>query len=212
MDNYTIVLFKNKVKKRIIKKFKTFNNAKNFFDKLKEENKSVIFDVKTENGRSCNYEIALVSKKTNNAPLYVRDDFGRQVKIEIEDPEFSIIHISPFKKEEHIFDIKNSKRISVSTFLRKYLPKVGVKLVSKINHKISVQHDSQIDLFSLKSEEDCDRFIDVMSTHFMDEGRIDTIWVKDTSMDQKKYLYNILESQGYPKSILYRRFTTFNRE
>lgn len=212
MDNYTIVLFKNKVKKRIIKKFKTFNNAKKFFDKIKEDNKSVIFDVKTENGKSCNYEITLVGKKTNEGNLYVRDEFGRQIKIEIEDPDFSILEISPFKKEEYIFDIKNSKRIPVSIFLRKYLPKVGVKLVSKINHKISVQQDSNIDLFSLKSEEDCDRFIDLMSQYFMEQGRIDTIWVKDTSIEQKKYLYNILESQGYSKSILYRRFTTFSKE
>jgi hypothetical protein len=212
MDNYTIVLFKNKTKKKIIKKFKTYKRCKKFFDDLLDANKSVIFDVETENGKVCNYEIALVEKSSVNAQSYfVRDDFGRTIKVEMADPDFTILQISQFKKEEMLYDIKNSKRISVSSFLKKYLPKVGVKLVSKINHKIAVQNDEQVNLFSLKSESDCNRFMDLLSNHLMNEGRIDTILVKDSSKEQKKYLYNLLESNGYSKSVLYRRFTTYTR-
>ena len=116
------------------------------------------------------------------------------------------------EKEEMLFDIKNSKRISVPKFLRKYLPKVGVKLLSKINNKIVVQRDSDINLFSLKSEDDCDRFVDGISNYMMDGGRIDTIIVKDSSQHQKKYLYDLLNENGISKSKLYRRFTTYRRE
>jgi hypothetical protein len=212
MDNFTIVIFKNKTKKRIIKKFKTYENAKKVYQKILEDNKSVLFGVETENGKKCKYEIALVSKNKNDKPLYVKDDFGRQVKIDLDSTEYSIIDINQYKKEESIYDIKKSKRIKISTFLRQYLPKIGVKLVSKLNHKISVQNESDITLFSLKSDLDCDRFIDSMSSYFMENGRIDTIFVKDTSVSQKKYLYDLLESNGYSKSILYRRFTTYTRE
>jgi hypothetical protein len=212
MDNFTIVIFKNKTKKRIIKKFKTYENAKKVYQKMLEDNKSVLFGVETENGKKCNYEIALVSKNKSDKPLYIRDNFGRQVKIDLDSTEYSIIDINHYKKEESIYDIKKSKRIKISTFLRQYLPKVGVKLVSKLNHKISVQNESDINLFSLKSDSDCDRFIDSISNHFMENGRIDTIFVKDTSVSQKKYLYDLLESNGYSKSILYRRFTTYTRE
>ena len=205
MDNYTIVLFKNKTKKKIIKKFKTYVRAKKYFDNQLEKNKTVIFEMETQNGKSCNYEIGLVERSSGTTPSYfVRDD--------LDNPGFNILQISPHKREEMLYDIKNSKRITVDTFLKKYLPKVGVKLVSKINHKISVQSDDQINLFSLKNEYDCNRFIDSLSNYLMVNGRIDTILVKDSSLSQKKYLYDLLESNGYSKSILYRKFTTFTRE
>jgi hypothetical protein len=212
MDNFTVILFKNKTKKKILKKFKTYTNAKKFYDKLIEHNKTVIFDVSTENGKHSNYEIALVSKSKQDKPLYIRDDFGRQVKVEMEDSEFTIIELLPYKKEELIYDIKNKKRLSVDSFIRKYLQKSGIKMVSKINNKICVQNESQVDLFSLKSEEDSSRFIDSLSDFFITKGRIDTIFVKDSSTAQKKYLYTVLESNGFSKSVLYRRFTTFSKE
>jgi hypothetical protein len=212
MDNYTIVLFKNKTKKKIIKKFKTYNNAKKYYQDLLTKNKLVIFDMNTENGKGCKYEIGLVGRHTGSTNSYfVRDDFGRTLKVELEDPDFNILEINPYKKEEMLYDIKKSKRISVSNFLKNYVPKVGVKLISKINHKIAVQNDDQVNLFSLKTEQDCNRFIDSLSEYMMLQGRIDTILVKDSSFEQKKYLYDVLESNGYSKSILYRRFTTYKR-
>jgi hypothetical protein len=95
--------------------------------------------------------------------------------------------------------------------LKQYLPKVGVKLVSKLNNKIVIQNDDKIFLFSLKSEDDCDRLMDCLSSHMLNEGRIDCILVKDSSKDQKKYMYDLLSENGYSKSVLYRRFTTYKR-
>lgn len=212
MDNYTIVLFKNKIKKRIIKNFKTYKNAKRLYDKMIEENKDVIFERKNENGKPCNYELGLLEKSTGElTPYFVRDDMGRQIKIQLDDPDYNLVLITPYRKEEMIFDVKNSKRISVNKFIKSYLPKSGVKLISKINHKIVVQNEGDINLFSLKDQNDCDRFINSLSEYLMNKGRIDCILVKDSSQAQKKYLYDILESNGYPKSVLYRRFTTYKR-
>lgn len=211
MDNFTIVLFKNKTKKKIIKKFKTKQNAKKYYDKLINENKQVIFGVETENGKSCVFELGLVSKNENFNSYFIRDEFGRSIKIELDDSNFSIVELHPYKKEELIYDIKNSKRINFTKFIKTYLPKVGVKLLSKLNNKIIVQKDSDVDLFSLKSEDDSDRFIDEISSYMIKENRIDTIIVKDSSSVQKKYLYDLLNENGFPKSILYRRFTTYKR-
>lgn len=212
MDNYTIVLFKNKIKKRIIKNFKTYVNAKKAYDKMLDKSQEVIFDRQNENGKPCKYEIALIGKSTGSTtPHYVRDDMGRQIKVEIDNPDYDILVISPYKREEYIFDIKNSKRISLSKFIRSYLPKTGIKLISKINHKIVVQNEGDIDLFSLKDQKDCDRFVDSLTEYFYTKGRIDCIMVKDSSPEQKKYLYDILESRGYSKSVLYRRYTTFKK-
>jgi len=211
-ENYIVVLFKNKTKRRIIKKFKTHKRAKSYFDSLVEQNQSIIFGVETENGKQCKYELGLLEKTSGSLlPFFVKDELGRQIKVELEDPDYNLINIVPYKKEEFIYNVKTKERMSVNKFMTKYLPKTGFKLVSKINHKITVQNDEKIDLFSLKSDDDCDRFIDELSTYFISQKRVDTMFVKDTSVEQKKYLYEILEQSGIPKSILYRRFTTYKR-
>ena len=51
MENYIVVLFKNKTKKKIIKKFITFNRAKLFYDNLIKESQEVIFNVEVESGK-----------------------------------------------------------------------------------------------------------------------------------------------------------------
>lgn len=211
MNNYIIVLFNNKTKKKIIKKFKTFYNAKKLYDNLIKNNESVIFEVRTENGKSCNYEIGFLERITNYNNYFVKDKFGRQIKIDVDDPDFNITIIKQYNKEELIYDINKSKKITFSTLLKQYLPKIGVKLLSKLNNKLVIQNNEKINLFSLKNENDCDRLMDCLYSYMLDEGRIDCILVKDSSKEQKKYMYNLLSENGYSKSILYRRFTTYKR-
>jgi hypothetical protein len=211
MSNYIIVLFKNKIKKKIIKKFKTLDNAKKFYNTLLEKSDSVIFNMETENGKPCVYEIGFLEKNVTTPSYYVKDDFGRQIKIELEDPDYSLTKLSKYKKEELIFDVSKSKRVSVQYLIKQYLPKLGIKLVSKINNKIVIQNNSEINLFSLKTEGDTNRLMDGLSSYLLSKGRIDCILVKDSSKEQKKYLYDLLNDAGYSKSVLYRRFTTYKR-
>lgn len=211
MSNYIIVLFKNKTKKKIIKKFQTHKNAKKYYDSLLEDSDSVIFSMETENGKPCVYEIGFLEKDINPLPYYIKDDFGRQIKVELEDPNYSLTKLTKYKKEELIYDVSKSKRITVQYLMKHYLPKSGIKLVSKINNKIVIQNDSEINLFSLKTEGDSNRLMDSLSNYFLSKGRIDCILVKDSSKEQKKYLYGLLNDAGYDKSVLYRRFTTYKR-
>ena len=55
--------------------------------------------------------------------MFVKDEMGRQVKIEIDDPEYKIIKISNYKVEEFLFDVELGKKISSSNFIKTYLPK-----------------------------------------------------------------------------------------
>ena len=122
-----------------------------------------------------------------------------------------IIFFNSNKVEELIYDVKTKEKISVPKFIKTYLPKTSIKLLSKLNNKVVLQNDDKINLFSLKSEDDADRFLDSLSNHLISNGRLDCILVKDTSKSQKKYLYDVLQSQGIDKSVLYRRFTTFRK-
>ena len=45
MANYLVVLFKNKTRKKIIKKFITLSRAKNYFKQLVKESEDVIFEI-----------------------------------------------------------------------------------------------------------------------------------------------------------------------
>lgn len=210
--NYLIVLFKNKERKKIIKSFKTYENAKKFYDNQIISNKNIKFNTLFENGKSCSFEIGILEKNSKNFDSYfIKDKLGRQVKVELDDSDYTILSVSEFLTEELLYDIQTSSKISFDHFIKKYLPKDGLKLVSKINNKIVVQNDDKFDCFSLKSVSESGRFLDVLSKFLQEKNRMDCILVPDSSKSQKKYLYDILEKGGIPKSKLYRTYTTYKR-
>ena len=207
--NYIIVLFKNKVKKKIINKFKTSKRANDYFKSLLEKSDDVIFDKKYENGFECSYEISLLEKTSGTfLPVFLKDELGRNVKIILEDEDYSISKINKFKTEELILDFQTNKKITSKEFIKKYLSGSGLKLVSKLNNKIVVQNDDIFNLFTLKNDDDSSRFIDSVSQYFLEQKKMDCIFVKDYSTTQRKYLYNLLTEKGFSKSYLQRQTTT----
>jgi hypothetical protein len=111
-------------------------------------------------------------------------------------------------KEETIYDIDKKKKITSQEFISKYLKGVGMKMISSLNNKIIVQEEEKIHLFTTKSESESQRFLDCLSLYFFKNKRGDCLFVKDHSTPQKKYLYDLLESKGISKKILYRKFTS----
>lgn len=204
-----VVLFKNKKKKKIIKKFITFSRAKQFYEKLVKESNDVLFDVRVEAGEDCRYEIGIVELSSKQLiPIYMKDEIGRSVKVNLDEDGMTLLKIETYRKEETIYDLGQNKKITVSEFIKKYLKGDGLKMISTLNNKIVVQEDEKIHLFTLKSDIESSRFVDCLSSHFFRTKRGDSMFVKDSSTPQKKYLYNLLESSGIDKKILYRRFTT----
>lgn len=209
MENYLVVLFKNKKKKKIIKKFITFNRAKSFYDNLVNESQEVIFNVEVESGEECRYEIGLVEMSGKQlVPVYMTDEFGRSIKVKLDDEGMTLFQITQYKKEELIYDVKESKKITVHELIKKYLRGDGMKMVSVLNNKVVVQQEEKFHLFTLKNEQESSRFVDCLSLHFFKIKRGDCLFVKDYSSAQRKYLYGILESNGFSKRVLYRKFTS----
>jgi hypothetical protein len=194
MENYIVVLFKNKKKKRIIKKFITFSRAKQFYDKLVQESNDVLFEIRVEGGSECSYEIGIVEMSSKQlVPVYMTDEFGRNVKVKLDEDGMTLFKIQPYKKEETVFDIRTGKKITMSDLIKKYLRGDGLKMISVLNNKIVLQEDEKIHLFTLKSESESSRFVDCMSLHFFKIKRGDCLFVKDYSTAQRKYLYSLLE-------------------
>ena len=210
MSNYLVVLFKNKKKKKIIKKFVTLSRAKNYFDGLIEKSNEVIFEVLVENGKECKFELGLISLTTNqSSPVYMTDEFGRSIKVKLEENGMSILHLKAFRDEDLIYDVRNKKKITTQEFIKRYLKGDGLKMVSVLNNKVILQRDEKIDLFSLKNESECSRFVECLSSYFFKIKRGDCLFIKDCSSPQRKYLYELLESNGFDKKVLYRKFTTY---
>lgn len=176
-----------------------------------EENQDVIYDVRTQNGKPVKYELALLERKGNQLfPIYTKDEYGRNVKLEFDDDEYNIIKISDFREPELIQDFQTKNKININTFLNKYLSKQGVKMVSKLNNKIIVQNEDTINLFVLKTDDDASRFIKSLTERFVRLKRGDCMFVNDSSAPQKKYLYTLLEEKGFKKDFLYRKETTYS--
>jgi hypothetical protein len=208
-ENYLIVLFKNKKKKKIINKFKTHKRAKDFFDKLISESNNVLFSKEYENGVKSKYELALLENMSSSLlPIFLKDELGRNIKVNLDDSNYKITKIENYYEDEYILDYSTSKKIKLSDFIKKYLNPEGFKLVSKLNNKVVVQNDDKFNLFTLKNEEDSFRFIDCLSEKFKTEKRSDCIFVKDYSTQQRKYLYDLLVKNGFPKNYLIRHSTT----
>jgi hypothetical protein len=209
---YFVVLFKNKVLKKIIKKFSNSKNAKNFFEEKIKNSSSVIFEKKILAGVNTTLEIGLLGPKTTQSDyVYVTDELGRNVKVKFEDEITELIKIVIFKEEEKIYDIKKKNKITTPELISTYLKGEGTKMISTLNNKVIIQKDESVNLFSLKSIDECERFIDCLSTHFYQQKRKDCLFIKDSSSPQRKYLINLLSDMGFDKKMLYRQFTTYPR-
>jgi hypothetical protein len=210
MENYLIVLFENKVKKKIIKKYITYNKAKTFYNKLLLQSNEIIFRKEIVGGNESSFELGLVELSSKQLlPIYITDEMGRSVKVKLENDNMTLVEISPYNIEETIWDVSKSRKITVKELITKYLKKDGVKLISSIHNKVVVQNNEVINLFTLKTEQESHRFLDCISSYFFKIKRGDCIFVKDTSNAQRKEIFSLLEKNGFSKQRLYRKFTTF---
>jgi len=206
--NFLVLLFKNKTKQKIINKYRTKERALELYNKLVEENNNVVFDTGYENGVRCEYEIALVHKGKSDKPLFITDFMGRNIKVETDDDSHTIIKIEPYRKEELIHDYKTKERIPFELWEKRFLGQSGLKMLSKLNNKIVFQLDDKIRIFALKNDDDAKRFLDILEDRLIKLKRTDCLIVRDISTIQRKYLYEQLVEEGYPKSYLFRHSTT----
>lgn len=209
MSNYLVVLFKDKKRKKIINKFQTLERADKFYNSIIKKSEDIVFEQEVLSGKNSKYELGLIQiGKFNDRRTYLKDEYGRNISVKIDDDNMDIVKIVPIKIEELIYDCQTKTKIDFKTFVKKYLRGDGVKLVSGLNNKVIVQDEDVFNLFTLKTESECARFLDCLSFYMYTNNRIDCLIVKDSSKAQKKYLYKLLESKGFDLQFLYRKFTS----
>lgn len=207
--DYIIVLFKNKKRYKIIKQYKTYKNALLLYNSMITESNDVIFDVKTENGKDVNYEIALLEKSSDKLiPIFITDEMGRNIKINVDNPDYTITKIENYRIPEKIQNIKTKDKIGIDKLIKNYLSGPSLKLVSKLNNKIVLQDDDVFNIFTTKSIFDAERLLNNLESYMINNNKRNCLIVKDSSPEQKKYLYEVLSNQGFDKKMLYRTSTT----
>ena len=206
-QKFKVVVFKNNKKKKVVKSFVTKQRALSYYNDLLNKNSLVKFNKEFENGKRCSYMIGLIFEELNsNSKFFFTDKFGRNVSIT--SLGFEIIKLNDYLSEDFLFDIKKNKKISYDEFYNSIINKKELTLISKLNNKIITQNNDLIELFSLKNEEDSERLIDILSNEKQKPYLISV----DFSIEQRKYLYKLLEDYGFNKKMLYRKTTTHPRE
>ena len=211
MQNYIIVLFKNKQKKKIIKSYQTESTARKKFKSLSDV-KNVLFPIRYENAEKVKYEIGILTdQEMYQLPLFQVDDIGRNEEVFVDSDEYTFIDIKPYEIEEKIFDWQTNLRIDMLSLIKTYCSKRELKNIFTLNNKLVIQVDETFSLFSLKNPEDSHRLLETIEKYFRENNRKDAIFVRDTSTTQRKWLYELLESKGFNKSKLYRQNTTYSK-
>jgi len=209
--NYIIVLFKNKKKKKIIKSYLTESVAKDKYKKLLQNNK-VSFEKTVENATPVNYELGLLTNQSKiQESIFVTDDLGRNTVVNLENPEYVFLDLKKYKIEEKVYDWQSKEKITIEKLIKKYCSNKDLKNIFTLNNKICIQIDMDVNVFSLKDKNDSERFIECLEDYFIDNKRMDAIFVKDVSSAQRKWLYDILSNKGFDKKRLYRLKTTFSK-
>lgn len=208
--NYFIVVFKNKQKKRIIKKFITKKKALLAYNKMLDKSNNVFFEKKIQNTEECSFELGLISTiRELDIPMYLKDELGRNQRVYINNEnDLFFVAINMYKIEETIFDIQQNKKITLSEFDKEYISVPGLKVICILNHKVVVQNDTAFYLFSLKDEDEALRFLGGLSSYLTQINNQSCMILKSTSLPQKKYMYDLLITHGFEPALLYRKFTT----
>ena len=211
-SNYVIILFKNKKKRKIIKRYSTEKKAIECFNKLLSEQDKILFPKIIENAEESTYTLGLLTNTTNiQKSIFVKDNLGRNIPASIDGSDYVFLNLKNFNQEEKIFDWQTQKKITFNEFVKKYCKDKDLKNIFTLNNKICVQKDDELSVFSLKDKNESIRFLETLQNYFFSSNRSDALFVKDISTTQRKWIYNVLTEKGFDKKRLYRLKTTFSK-
>ena len=204
MEEYQIVLFKNKNKKKVIKKYYSKKRAVEKYNELIKNN-DIKFETKYENSIETRYELGLLCKNClEKNELFSIDEFGRNVFVESSDKSITFLKISDYLIEETIQDYQTKNKIKFDDLFGTYLSDKTFKNLFTLNNKFFIQEDESINCFILKNESDSIRLLNTVE-YFLTEKNYGFISMTYKNTIDKKYIYNILENYGFDRKFLYRK-------
>jgi len=205
-NKYKIVLFKNGERTKV---FFSSNSKKSIlkkYNKLIEEKKPK-FITEYISRKKVMFELAIITTEKSDKSIFVKDSVGRTKKVSLGESSYHIIKLLPYWKEEKIYDHQSKNKLSFDSLLDIYLTGNDFKQIFSLNNKLVIQKDEIFNLFSLKTVSDAQRLLGTIELEFIDNGRYECLFVRDTDTIQRKQLYDILTNVGYSRNFLRKQFT-----
>ena len=206
---YMIILFTNKKKEKIMYKCMQRTTVYEYWREFRTQRKPRF--VKQQGSRRREeklYELALVFPNNRWATAtYVKDSLGRNQEAIIENDKYRIKEIIPYWREELIYDFQQKKRIRYHEVLEQFMPVTEIGQVFSLNKNLFLQVDDEIKMFSNKNLNDSDRLFELIKEDLLAKKKTNFIFVKDVTTYQRKQLYNLLESKGINRRMLFKHYS-----
>tara|TARA_R110001592_G_scaffold349231_5_gene644076 strand:- start:2973 stop:3599 length:627 start_codon:yes stop_codon:yes gene_type:complete len=206
LKKYKIILLKNGTPKKTLFSSNVKRTTHNKFLKF-ISSKKPLFSRKYVKRKFCQFELGIFSKESDGVEIYRKDRLGRNILVNYDILNYHLIGLSDYWVEELIYDHKLSSRISLDFLIESYLPKKNFKQIFSLNNKLVIQDDYNFNVFSLKTVDDCTRLLSTIKNIFIGLGRVDSLFVPDSSTVQRKQLYDLLEKYGFNRKFLYKQYT-----
>jgi len=206
LKKYKIVLIQNSYVKKVLATSNVKRNIYSKFNKFLREKKP-LFTVNYTKRKKTSFTLGVVSTVPSPSDIYTKDSLGRNIIVNLRYPDYFLHDLNPYWMEEKIYDHHKKKRISFNLFIDTYTKSKNLKHIFTLNNKLIVQENEKYLLFSLKTTDDSQRFLECIKKHLYQYGRSDCLLIPDTDTIQRKQLYKILENKGFNKKMLYKHFT-----
>jgi len=206
-SNFLVVLFKNKIRRKIIRKFVGKDNCYSFFNRY-ISNQNIYFPLEFENGKECKYEISIIEKNGNIPTTINRDEFGRNVNHKIDGTDYVISKLMTYKFEESVFEVSTKTKKTLLEIVTIFSKIKELKLVFKLNNKVIFQSDDTFEIYSCKTEEESTRFLNELQRYCIENKKGDYLISHSEDVAHKKQLYKQLVDRGFDIKMLYRKATT----
>jgi len=206
---YMIILFTNKKKEKIMYKCMQRTTVYEYWREFRTQRKPRFIKQQGSRRREEKlYELALVFPNNRWATAtYVKDSLGRNQEAIIENDKYRIKEIIPYWREELIYDFQQKKRIRYHEVLEQFMPVTEIGQVFSLNKNLFLQVDDEIKMFSNKNLNDSDRLFELIKEDLLAKKKTNFIFVKDVTTYQRKQLYNLLESKGINRRMLFKHYS-----
>lgn len=212
MENYQIVLFRNRIKQKVLRKYKNRNTCFQKYKNLLNDN-NVKFEIKYENGQPVNYELLLICENCDyNKSLFQSDEIGRNVELKTNNSKYKILESNTYNLNEKFTDYQTKRRITIDQLISIYFKNKSLKNVFSLNNKLFIQEDETINCFVLKNNSDSERLLEIILYLSENSNEINIIYMKYRETIDKKQIYTTLQNYGFPKNFLYRQYVNYPKK
>lgn len=172
---WKIVMCRNKKQTKVVGKFRNFEDACEFFSKLKDCDKEIVFPMEYTgtggNTSKSSIDEYIFIEKSDTEPMSFRNEYGKIVKHETNLEEWVIIDKFQFKKEETfwVFGYDNHKDRKTFVWIYDNIIQSGIyssfdmNIIYTYKNKLVIQHDDgSIDLVICKNSYDSTRMYNLL--------------------------------------------------